>query len=69
MMYIIFQDDAEHWVMLREDQIRFINYGDESLMILGCDTKIKYLHVLTTLYTYEEAASSIAAIAAGDKDA
>ena len=53
MMYIIFKDEAEHWVMLREDQLRFINYSSKEIMILGCDTLIVYLEVLTSLYTYE----------------
>ena len=43
MKYIIFKDIEDEWVILREDQLRYINYTDKYLMILGCDVQIQYI--------------------------
>jgi len=64
--YIIFKDIEDEWVILREDQLRYINYTDKYLMILGCDAQIQYIRLLTSLYTYDKAMMMISDIAYSD---
>jgi hypothetical protein len=66
MTYIILKVEGD-WIILREDQLLLVNYDKKYISLISGEVR-EYDVMLTSLYTYEEAASRIADYSRGDSN-